>query len=432
MQEIVLYLQCRIIDLSLKHGNNCKGEFLMYLTDKKPKQDDNLIKLLAISAGHFMNDFYIGIITPMLFLFAEALSLTLTQHGFIAFMFTASGTWIQPLIGHMVDKYGKTWLLIVSVIWISLWISISGLVRNYHLLVLVLVLGGISSALYHPLGSAVAIKLSSRQAGTSLSIFMTIGGFAVAVGPAVTMPIVMKFGLSKLALFMIPGVIVACLMYLAKVHNIDMSGSTVETHTEAGNDIGKEPIRPITLVWVTILTLISAVRGWLQISLRTYGAELFMLKSMDMEMFPLVLSIQLFTASFGTLVGGLLSDIIGTKKVLVLTMALTAVFLGLTIQTTGVVTMVTFILTGVLISASNSANILLTRDRLPGNATLATGLIMGLGGGMGGLGVLLQGYLGDVVGIMPSFMYLLVTVILSSILAAVLPNTAHRYQKYEL
>ena len=122
-------------------------------------------KLIAVSLGHFINDFYMEMLPPILFLFTASLSLTLTQQGLIATVITSSGSFLQPLIGFFVDKKGKSWLLIVSVIWIAFWISISGLINNYFLLLFIVGLGSVASALYHPLGSASAAKLDNNSRG---------------------------------------------------------------------------------------------------------------------------------------------------------------------------------------------------------------------------------------------------------------------------
>ena len=71
--------------------------------------------------------------------------------------------------------------MILSLVWITFWMSISGIITNYYLLVIILGIGALASALFHPLGSAMAIKLGKKSRGKSLSIFMTIGGFAASV-----------------------------------------------------------------------------------------------------------------------------------------------------------------------------------------------------------------------------------------------------------
>jgi len=173
------------------------------------KTQDKYIELIAVSVGHFINDFYMNLIPPILFIFASQMSLSLTQQGVISFAILISGSLAQPFIGYFSDKHGRTWFLIVSVIWISFWMSISGVIGNYYILITALALGGLASALYHPLGSAVAVNLTKKTKGTSLSIFMTIGGFAGAISPIVALPMVTSYGLNSLVFLMIPGFVIA-------------------------------------------------------------------------------------------------------------------------------------------------------------------------------------------------------------------------------
>lgn len=104
-----------------------------------------------------------NLIPPILFLFVQILGLSLAEQAFIAFVITSSGTFFQLIIGYLTDKRGKPWLIILSIVWISFWMSISGLITYYYLLVIILGLGSLGSALFHPLGSAMAVKLGKNQ-----------------------------------------------------------------------------------------------------------------------------------------------------------------------------------------------------------------------------------------------------------------------------
>lgn len=130
---------------------------------QEPKYTNYFTKLMAVSFGHFFNDFYMNLIPPILFLFVQALSLSLAQQAFIAFIITGGGTFVQPIIGYIIDKKGKPILLVISSVWIAFWMSISGIITNYYLLVVIVGLGALASALYHPLGSAVAVKLAKKS-----------------------------------------------------------------------------------------------------------------------------------------------------------------------------------------------------------------------------------------------------------------------------
>ena len=179
-------------------------------------------KLASLSAGHFMNDFYVGLIPPISFIFAESLGLSMTQQGMLAFVITSFGSFAQPFVGSFVDRHGKPYLLIWSVIWIAFWMSIAGLVQNYYLLLGVAALGALASALFHPLGTSTVVELGRESKGKILSVFMSIGGFSAAVAPAVALPLVHRYGLKSLVLLIIPGIITAGIMFWAGVGKVEL------------------------------------------------------------------------------------------------------------------------------------------------------------------------------------------------------------------
>lgn len=75
------------------------------------------LKLLsAISLGHFMNDFYMGMIPPITFLFAKFLSLSLIEQGAITVVSVIFGSLAQPLFGYFVDKKANPNYLLYSII----------------------------------------------------------------------------------------------------------------------------------------------------------------------------------------------------------------------------------------------------------------------------------------------------------------------------
>src|SRR6056297_705730 len=177
-------------------------------------------QLMAVSLGHFTNDFYVATIAPISVYFAYKLGLNLTQQGLISVAVLVFSSLLQPVFGLLSDKKGKPKHLIISIIWIAALISLSGIINNFYILLIVIALGSSASALYHPLGSTTAVTLGRRSKGTSLSIFMTIGGFAGTAASIVGLWVVSKFGIEKIIYLALPGALVALFMYYSGVQNI--------------------------------------------------------------------------------------------------------------------------------------------------------------------------------------------------------------------
>lgn len=383
---------------------------------KPQKPTSYFTKLMAVSIGHFINDFYMNLIPPILFLFVYMLELSLSQQAFIAFVITSSGSFAQPVIGYFVDKHGKPYLLILSLIWISFWMSVSGIVTNYYLLVVVVGLGALASALFHPLGSAVVVKLANKSRGTSLSVFMTIGGFAASVSPMIAIPVVKAYGLNVLVLFMIPGILSAIFMYFAQVHKVEIT----QEQTEDKEIHGKFDF--ISAKWIAVLVFIASSKVLIRSFLITFGVQIMLLKQIDIKIAGVVLSVYLLTNSFGTILGGLLNDRIGSKKVLLLFNF--AAFLSMTsiVLTTGIPMVMGFSFMGLALSGSSTANIVMAYELMPKNLNVATGLIMGLSGGLGGLVMLLFGKIADLHGLLVSTSYLIIPLIMTVLISILLPG----------
>lgn len=374
-----------------------------------------LTRLLAVSVGHFMNDFYVALVPPILFLFASALSLSLTEQATVAAVITSSGSFAQPIVGYIVDKRGKPWLLILSVIWIAVLMSIAGLVTNFYLLIFITGLGALASSLYHPLGSALAVSLGNSSKGQSLAIFMTIGGFAASVSPIITIPIVQKYGLSKLAYLMIPGFIVAGMMYLAQIQKIEFQHKTIKKEEH-----GK--LNFYTLKWLSTLVFIATTRIMIARALISFGVQLLSLKNIDLKIASIVLFLYLLINSVGTLVGGYASDKFGYKKTFIISNLLLTLSLAMLVFDTGISVVIWFVLIAFSVSSANTSNIVITQELIPQNLSLATGLIMGLAGGIGGLGIILYGRIADSQGLMFATTLCLVPIVLASIFTMLLPD----------
>lgn len=386
-------------------------------SSKSQTSTSYLTKLIAVSVGHFLNDFYMNLVPPILFLFVYSLDLTLSQQAFISFIITSSGSFAQPVIGYFVDKRGKPYLLIFSLVWISFWMSVSGIVTNYYLLVAVVGLGALASALFHPLGSAVAVKLANKSRGASLSVFMTIGGFAASVSPMVAIPAVKSYGLNVLVFFMIPGIVAALVMYFAQIHKVEINcheqSDSVEEH-------GKLSI--VTAKWISVLVFISSSKVLIRSFLITFGVQIMLLKQVDVKIAGVVLSVYLLANSLGTILGGLLNDRIGSKKVLLLFNLAAFLCMGAILFTGRISMIMGFLLMGLALSGSNTSNIVMAYELLPKNLNVATGLIMGLSGGLGGLAMLLFGKLADLKGLIASTSYLMIPLLITVIITAFIPG----------
>ena len=65
----------------------------------------NMTIILGLSLVHFIGDFYVAFVNPLLPLFAEKFSLSLVQVGFIAGLNRLLAFVVQPSVGYLADRY---------------------------------------------------------------------------------------------------------------------------------------------------------------------------------------------------------------------------------------------------------------------------------------------------------------------------------------
>jgi len=375
------------------------------------------IKLIAVSVGHFTNDFYMNLIPPILFIFSEEMGLTLAQQSFVAFVITVGGSLLQPAIGYFLDKIKKTEILIYGIVWIAIGMSITGFINNYYMLVIVSGLAAIASSVYHPLGSAIAINLSEGSSGKSLSIFMTIGGFAATFTPLISVPLVTKYGLNSLIILIIPGLLVAYFLASVKIHKFKYKPiDKIEKNKK------KEKTKKYNLTWLSLVVIIAIIKIALSRVILVFGVQILNMKGIDLIFAGIILSIHLFMRTIGTLTGGFFSDKFGEKRIMIFFNVLTLVTYLVVSFTTGLIAAISFIILGYTLNATTTANITIVHKIVPENINFGTGMIMGFASTVAGIGMLLFGKIADVMGLIDTTQMFNVFIFIIIIISILLPK----------
>lgn len=330
------------------------------------------ISLLAVSWGHFVNDFLMSVVPVVLFAFAEELSLSPFQMTVIAFVITTSGTFFQPLVGMLIDRIQKSVLLIYALTLITVGMSLSVFIKNYYLLVVVVGIAALGSSVYHPLGSTITIHKTSFSRGKSLSVFMTIGSFAHSVAPIVAIPLVTVYGLKSLSLLMIPGLLSVLFLYLARVQEVTW---TKEVTEDEDKKTVKLTFRQQLLTVVPMS--IAVVKGLLFRNAMVFGVIILGMKGIKPVEAAAMLSVFMIARSVATLVGGFVNDAIGEKFTMIVFNTAMLVGMVLFVYGTGIWLMGGLVLLGFSINGTSSANITLIHRIMPNNVNYGTGMIMG-------------------------------------------------------
>ena len=89
----------------------------------------------------------------------------------------------QPIFGFLSDRWGTPRMIVFSIAWLGLLMGLVGFAWNYWSVVLVVGLGALGSAAFHPAGATLASTGGGKRRGAAMSIFSVSGNLGTALSP---------------------------------------------------------------------------------------------------------------------------------------------------------------------------------------------------------------------------------------------------------
>jgi FSR family fosmidomycin resistance protein-like MFS transporter len=116
----------------------------------------------ALALGHAINDSYAYVLLAMLPAIVPTLGLTLGMAGVLVSIYQLISSLIQPAVGHVADRTTLRCPAWAGIAMSSLAAGLLGLAPNYVTLLGLLVLGGIGTAIFHPVSAAIGLPSTPR------------------------------------------------------------------------------------------------------------------------------------------------------------------------------------------------------------------------------------------------------------------------------
>jgi FSR family fosmidomycin resistance protein-like MFS transporter len=341
-------------------------------------------RIFSLTLAHVFNDWYMNFLQTLL-PFIVALGVGISRAAFLISAFTVTASILQPVFGYLVDRKNQRWMVYAGTVWMAILLSLIGVTQNYYLLLLLSALSGLGTAGFHPQAAAMVSSVSGSRKGFCQSIFVAGGNVGWALTPLMVIPVVKNFGLNSTPIFAIPGIMVALLLWF----------TAPKTAAAAPGRSSASLLTAFRTSWLelTKVVLIVAFR-----SLAYFGLISFLPLYLQTQNFSILaggylLFIMLFSGAIGGVLGGYLSDYWGRKTVIVGSLLLSTPCFYLFLQSSGFAMYLYLILAGASLLASFSVTIVLAQELISKNAAMASGLTLGFGIGVGGLGVGLVGVL---------------------------------------
>ncbi|HIP62272.1 MAG TPA: MFS transporter [Sulfurovum sp.] len=353
----------------------------------------NKSMVLLISFAHFSHDVFAAFLAPLLPLIIEKLGLSLSMVALLDIVRRIPALF-NPLLGLVAEKRDVKYFVILTPAITAISMSLIGLAPSYTILIILLLVSGISSALFH-IPSPTMVKMASGdKTGTGMSYYMVGGEFARTLGPLLVTAGVSWWGLEGVYKLIPIGIIASVILYY-KLRDF-------ETHVKAKKrEKGdtKSLLVQYKGFFVTIGLFIlfqAAMRSSLTLYLPVYlvqnGASLWYA--------GIALSILQFSGVMGVFLAGNISDKIGRHRTLLLTAIGSTIFMGLFVYFQNI-----FILAilGFFVFASTPVLIAFVQDTNTNMPTFMNSIYMAINFGVSSIIVFAIGYSGDKIGLNDTF-----------------------------
>jgi len=357
-----------------------------------------------------ITDVYNNFLPPLMPLLIEKMNLSLTLAGSLVTIRAIASFFTQPAVGYISDRTEMRIFVLFGPLVTGTFIGLLGIASSYWFLALCLILGGIGHSALHPQSAAMIGDIGGRRAGLFMSVWMIGGTLGMALGPLIVTVAVSMFGLSGTVYTIVLALLITVFLirFLPTSPSRKGLGDAYSLRTHLLPRIGA----------LAVLWFLAVIRTATGMSFMSFLSVLLIQKG-----FPLFISglaVSLFTGggALGSFIGGMLSDYVGRKKVMLASFSLSPVILFLFLKSHGTPSLGFLIIAGICMWGTVPVLIVAAQEIAPKSRTLVSSMMMGLGWGVGSVFVTATGLLGDTIGLEKALQWILVLPLIGVILIA--------------
>ncbi len=379
----------------------------------------NSASVIIIAFGHGITDLFANFSAALLPVFESRFELSKTSIGVMISIIGLSGSMFQLLYGYLGDKWGRRLFLVPGPAIAAIFMSLIGLSPSYTFLLLMLLIGGMGVSAFHPHAASAAGDMAGTKRDIGLAIFMAVGTVGYAIGPLAAVFLISSpnIGPSRMPLAGIVGIITSILLYKYAIPEEKQKGFN------SSNTNMWQNIKP-QFSLLTILCLIVILRSTTNIVFVNFMSLLIKQRGMSLIIGGWVLFLFSLSTALGTFFGGYMVNILSRKRLMVITMIISAPLLLALVYSRGIMFIIFLILSGLMISFSNPANVAIAQELIPQSASTASSLMMGVSWGIAAILAMFFGVIADLFGgnVAPAMGLSAILPVLASALVFLLPK----------
>ena len=371
--------------------------------------------ITGLAAAHMITDIYMPVLPAILPLLIAQNGYSYLTAGLLVTAYNVTSSFTQPVVGWLSDKRGLTISVSISLFISAVFVALMGVVQDYYLMMAFAVLAALGHACFHPTALSLVSRLcSAENRGRITSYFVVGGNLGYAIGPVLAGVLVWWLGLPGLVLIVIPALVMLVILRRLLPGGI---AAAHEAHAVPLHHVANVPSK-----WPFVILMIASIlRAWAVFAAITYLPMYLVSQGYSLVMASIALTLMLLTGVAGQVAGGHISDRVGRKEFMVFALAGAVPLFYLFFATTGILQLVILLCFGFCLWSTFAVAVAMSHELLPGNVGLASGVMLGLAIGFGGLGVAVNGMIADTYSLAAAIGTIPLPIIGAVILMALLP-----------
>jgi MFS transporter, FSR family, fosmidomycin resistance protein len=351
---------------------------------------------LLIAGAHLTNDAFTNILPVYLptlqvrFGLGEALLATLVA------IISISANVLQAFVGALSDRWGRRRTAALGLLAGSVLMSFIAVAPTFWALVLILAIGGLGSAIFHP-GAVGMMRDVGERKSLFIGVFAAAGALGSAIMPVIVLWIMRTHGPQYVPYLAVTGVAVAIALFVFSPPQVPRSGAQAPKIFDAKLFAGP----------VGLLALAGIMRATAFVSFSN-AMPLFLVNVRGFAPDAPVIGLTLFAYGVASAAGGMLVGAferrLGRIRLIVATMLL-AVPVGVATLVVTPDTALYYIavaVAGALANASVPLLVVSAQDLAPHAVGSASGMLMGFTWGTAGVAYIGFGALQEAIGLAPA------------------------------
>ncbi len=349
---------------------------------------------VTIALAHAVNDAYASIVPPLLPRLMDSLGISIAMAAGLGAAFSIATALPQPFFGYLGDRFGRRTLVVGGMLASAVFVSVIGFAPSYWVLLVLLVMGGLGGAAFHPPGASYAVRVTAgKGGGARYSVFSFGGAAGYSVGPLVAVGLVAWGGMERLWVAMLPAILLAPFFFFG----LPSGRSEARDHAPAPlpSAILRQLAGPLGIVFG-----ISSAMTFVQRAFLTMEPIIVAEMGGSEALGAVALSVYLGAQAFGTVAGGLLSDRMDRPRLLFVlcALALPAHLLAVWLGPWNALGFAAIAAAGFLGMSTLPPIVVMAQEMIPRAPGASSGIVMGLAWTVGSVGVMGAGAAADVVG----------------------------------